>query len=300
MTFNLFNLTHRVARELGGVVYTGLATGGSTTTLIDTVKLGRWEDDFFNKVDLGTVWILRDAGGASAAPEGQYATVSDFVSATKTATISTVTAAVGAGDRYAIADDKFPLHTIIDNINMALLDMGNIIYTDTTTVQIDVDQTEYTLPAGLAGGDLDEVWLQTADTNTDDNRWKLIPKSYWYVQKSVVGTEDELVFTIQLAEDYYCKLVYDAPHPELYVYTDELSEHVPLQRVIYPAALNALRWKKQDNETDIYDDQILKLEMKTAKALREHPIRIPKRTNKGWVMSGASAKLESEPNKVYL
>jgi len=227
MTYTLANLTYELAVELG-VVYEGEATGGSTTTLIDTNDLTQ-ADDYWNG---GTVWILDDAGGASAAPEGEYGKISDFDNGTSTATIATMTVAPATGDRYAIANKIYPLYTLIQAINRALRHI-NIEATDTTSVDTAASQTEYTLPA-VASMDLREVWVQTVTTDADDNRWYEIRN--WNIQKTATGTQEELILPTQLLASRDIKLVYMAPHPKLYDYSDKLDESVHFERVIFRAA----------------------------------------------------------------
>ena len=288
MTFNLFDLSYRVARELNAVSE-GTATGGSTTTLIDTINLTQ-DDDFWN---LGTIWILYDGGGAGAAPEGEWGRISDFANATSVITVPTMTAPA-AGDRYAVADDEFTLDTIISQINSSLADMGRMVYTDTTTITTADDQTEYTLPTGLAAGDLRQVWLQGDDDDSDDNRWTRI---YNYeIQKSATGTADEIIFQYQYASGYAIKLVYIAPHPEMYLITSELSEMVPLPNILYNSVLNILRYKKANTENPRYDTEIVKYETKVGQLPP-----LPKPRKRGRLLTlGATGTLDSEPNKVYL
>lgn len=77
-------------------LHTAAATGGSTTTVVDS-KLSRFADDYFNGLQV----YIKAAGGA--APAGETAWVTDFVSSTGTLTISpALTAAVESGDTYQI------------------------------------------------------------------------------------------------------------------------------------------------------------------------------------------------------
>lgn len=100
-------LREMVARVFG--LHDDYATGGSTTTIVDT-KLTRFADDFFN----GTQSFIRLTTGA--APEGDRAWVTDFVSSTGTLTVSpTMTGAVVSGDRYQLF-----FRVSYDDINDAL------------------------------------------------------------------------------------------------------------------------------------------------------------------------------------
>jgi hypothetical protein len=289
MSFNMFDLTYRVARELG-VLQEGTATGGSTTTLIDTVYLTQ-DDDFWNG---GTVWVTYDAGAAAAAPEGEWARITDHVSTTKTITCTAVTAAIAAADLYAVADSEYKRGDIVSQINRSLADMGEIIYTDTTTITTADDQTEYTLPTGLAAGNLKEVWLQGEDDDADDNRWTRIYN--WDIQITATGTAEELILQYQYASGYAVKLVYVAPHPQMYTRTSNLSETIPLPNILYPSVLNLLRFKKAATENPKYDTEIVKYETKVAQLA---PLFVPRKQGKLLTL-GATGTLESEPGKVYL
>ena len=234
--FTLFDLTYRVARELG-IVFEGTATGGSQTTVIDTTYLlNRFEDDVFNA---GTVWILYDAGGAAAAPQGEMARITDFVKTTGVVTCGTLTAAVASGDRYAIADDMYTKDVIIQAINQVLGEIP-IPAIDDTTVETDTDITEYTLATTMLDQNI-EVWINTND-ETDNNYW--IRTYDWYIQDAVTGTGKELIFRNQPPEPYHVRIKYWTPHTPLYATSDKLYESVDINRVVLGAAYRLLLWKK--------------------------------------------------------
>jgi len=242
MTYTLSNLTYELAVELG-TVSEGEATGGTTTTLIDTVNLTQ-ADDFWNT---GTVWIIDDTGAAF--PEGEMGQVTDFDNGSNTATMVAMSAAPAAGDRYAIATKKYPMHTLIQAVNRALRNI-NIETTDTTTIDTASSQTEYTLP-DVAAFDLREVWVETSTTNSDDNRWVEIRN--WIIQKTATSTADELILPTQLIISRDIKLVYMAPHPKLYAEGDELDDSVHMERVIFRAAWYIMNTEaQQTRSTDEY------------------------------------------------
>ncbi|MFA6271087.1 MAG: hypothetical protein WC657_07840 [Candidatus Paceibacterota bacterium] len=291
MTYTLFDLTYRVARELG-LTQEGVATSGSTTTLIDTVM--RTEpDDYWNN---GTVWVLRDAGGAGAAPEGEYATVSDFVSTTKTLTISALTAAIAGADRYACMTKHVPLHVIIQKINQAIMDLGPVPYADITSITTAADQTEYALPVA-AKRDLYQVWIQAIDDDANDNQWRHVPN--WRVQEADPGAAPRLIIP-QYDAGYYLKLVYLADHPELQVATAVLSEYVPLERVIYPAVLACFEWRKQRTGWNAWDDQIDMYRQRVEAVKVSKPIHRPSRDFHYHYTGGNLVSRVDEPDKVYL
>src|SRR4030043_2191330 len=98
--YTLFDLTYRLARELG-VAFEGTATGGAVGTIIYCVYLlGRYEDSAFAA---GTAWLIWDAAGAGAAPQGELVRITGFTKATGVVAVTpNFTAAPAAGDRYAL------------------------------------------------------------------------------------------------------------------------------------------------------------------------------------------------------
>jgi len=278
MTDNLFELTYWTARLLG-IVREGYATANGDADkkdIIDTTN--RTEaDDYWN---LGTVWILYDAGAASAAPEGEYAIVEDFDNGTGTIDFSAaLTIATGTGDKYAVGKKRYDFNLLTQKVNEALFDLGTIPITDITTVDTAAGQTEYDLPIA-ANLDLREVWMQTKLSDTDDYKWTKMRD--WYVQRTAIGTADLLVFQLQPTTSRDIKLVYMGVHPELRIYTDKLSESVHPNRVIYEAALKCLLYRKQKiGEMDpTLSEQIGYFDSKAREAKMLYPIRGPKAHSK--------------------
>ncbi len=247
MAKTLFNLTHELARLLG-VVAEGVATGGSTTTIADSVE--RTEaNDFWNG---GTAWILYDALGASAAPEGEFSFVSDFALTGGVITLrSTLTAAVASGDRYAIAGLRYPLQLLTQKVNEVLRTIP-IQKDDITTITIASEQTEYSLPADV--WDLKQVWIQTNVDDTNDTQPTLLYD--YHIQKSATGTANKLVLNRQLSDGDILKVVYLADHQTLRAATDKLDDSIHINRVLYDAAVRCLLWYKSkvgDSDTSVND-----------------------------------------------
>ena len=290
MSYNLFDLTYKVARELNQLLE-GTATGGSATTLIDTVYLDQ-DDNYWNG---GTIWITYDAGGAAASPEGKWGRITDHDNATTKITFTpTVTDAIVSTDLYAVADKTYPLGQIRSQINRSLVDMGEIIYTDTSTVTIAANKTEYTLPTALAGGDLKEVWIQGEDDDADDNRWVEIRG--WRIEVTATGTAEELILPYQYATDLELMLVYIAQHPEMRTRTTKLSETIPLPNILYPSVLNLLRWKRSETGDPKYDIEIVKYETKVSQL---NPLPSPPKKSRLLTLEAVGTR-RSEPDKVYL
>jgi len=297
-TYTLFDLTYRLARELEILEESTATANGSTTTVVDTYR--DEDDDYFND---GTLWLVRDSGGAGAAPEGSFSIVQDYTQSTGLITLrSALSATTGEGDKYAVASKRIPHNVLVQGINNALFDLGTVPYTDTTSITSVSNQTEYTLPLA-AKEDLREVWQQVITTDANDNRWMRLPN--WYIQQANTGTQAVLVFPYQpLAPSYDLKLVYMSSHPELTEYDDQLSEFIPLERVLYPAVMSCLRYYKnrvRGRDATLIDERIAAYEQKAEMAKIRHPIPVPARQGKiTFVPEGVSIDTSDAIDKVYL
>jgi hypothetical protein len=252
--YTLFDIAYRVARELG-YLYEGTATAGAVNNVTDTVYLlDTFEDNYFNA---GPIFIIYDAGGLGDAPQGEWGRVSDFVKATGVATIAAnLTAAVAAGDRYAIGNREFTLDTLIQNINAVLSEM-QIPYVNTATVETEANITEYILPADILDQNI-KVWIQRS-TDTDNNLW--MEYFDWYIGETSTGLSKLLIFRTLPPEPYEVKIEYYLPHPPLYTSSSKLAENLNINRVVAEAALKCLSWKKaQKSKVDpVLDQRIIEL-----------------------------------------
>lgn len=141
-------LRHAIDAELraihGSGVTTGTATGGSTSTLIDTARTEA--DDYWNEY-----WLLVTGTTDEAAPEAEESRVSDYSASTTTLTVAPgLTAAIGAGDTYELR--RFiPASSIHRFINSAVEQYRNQFpdLTEDSTIVVKEDVYDYTLPSGV-------------------------------------------------------------------------------------------------------------------------------------------------------
>lgn len=291
MSKTLFDISYAVARAVG-VVSEGTATGGSTTTVADTVE--RLEtDDIWNG---GTAWILYDAGGAGAAPQGEMSVISDFANTGGVVTLrSTLTAAVAAGDRYAVARKRYPLQLIIQKVNEALQKIGPIEITDISTITTASQQTEYTLPSNVL--ELREVYIQTKLNDTNDYEWNKIDG--WQIQKAATGSANLLLLP-QFAAGYLIKLVYVGYHATLVSATDKLDDSIHIDRVIYNAAAGCLFWRKlKVGESDPSINDSLNYMQSIAREMDAlHPIRQTPRRAKTIDLRFSSNQVDRSPSPI--
>jgi len=129
-----YDLIKDLANHVGDV-RNSLATGGSTTTLVDTTLIE--PNDYYNG---GTLLIDQ------ATPVAVR--ITDFASTTGTFTFSAITTAVVSDIGYTAVHSRFPLDVLKRSINMALADIGDVMAVDETLTLV-ADQERYTLPTGV-------------------------------------------------------------------------------------------------------------------------------------------------------
>ena len=206
-------------------VVSGTATGGSATTLLDTARTE--VDDYFTG---GTIWFL---SGNNA---GKSAKITGWVLTTKTFTFVTPDAACAAADRYSVIPPDYPRHQLIQAINQALEEIGPLPARNTTLVSV-AEQEEYTLPAGVYGVLRVEVQYST-DTDSEFIRnynWEeMVSEGKLKFDPGYEPDEDDLVIRLTYQLTQYTELTSD---------TGAIASQLPVERIVWPAAVHALRWR---------------------------------------------------------
>jgi hypothetical protein len=239
MAFTLFNLLLKSYERLG-VLKTSIATGGTTTTVVDSIQTIERSTRFVNDIRDGCVFIPRTTDGE--APEGEFAAVSAFDPATGTITCGTLTAAVGAGDTYSWSNKLYPLYTMIELANSALQDLGDIRTVDTTTLDTNISDTEYSLAVDQKRR-VCRVWYQT-NSDSDDNQWYEV--NGWRTVPAAPGSTGELI--LPFAPKYGgmdIMVEYLSPHPEVSVCTSTISEDHDPEKVIRALVRQAYVWRNR-------------------------------------------------------
>ncbi len=216
---NLFDILMRVHDELGGLKY-GLATGGSSTTLVDS-GLGGSDDDWND----GTVFVVE---ADAAAPEGEFAEITDYAQGTGTLTfassgINGLSAGPAALDEYALASSKYKLDKMRGVINRALSKLD--IRREDESLTTAANQKEYVIPAA-ARHSLRRVYV--AQTSTANNEG-------WVEFTTWRPGDTNLIFRRQPETGKTIQLVYMGPHERLAAYSDTLSPHVNINRIVAEA-----------------------------------------------------------------
>lgn len=212
------------------------ATGGSTTTVVDANS--RFTSD--NALINGTAIVIRDAGGASAAPEGEMQRISDYVASTTTFTVDTAfSAAPATGDSVGLAKPSIPMTQMIQAVNDGLRDLGWIDTLD-STLTYDTSVTQYALPVGLKTSDLVDVLIQTDSTTND---WTSI-KGSARIEEAAAGSTGLLYLrNVQFGYDgATMKVIYAGYHPTLAIFSDKVAECIPRSLAVSAAIDKALTW----------------------------------------------------------
>jgi len=295
-------LTHvlqQFYRRAGGKVT--LATGGSTTTAIDTKLADELadgnEDDIFNG---GTIIVVEDAGGAAAAPEGEFSRITDYVASTQTLTFSpALTTAIATGDRILIAPPDFPPYDTIEVVNDALKDLSELPKYD-TSITTAANQTEYTLPLAVKGGRIVSVEIQGITTDANDNRWRPIPN--WQEGFANAGTTGTFIIG-QYASGYNIRISYYKRHARVSAFADYIDEFFHPKLVEAAVFAFAMQWR---NDTDALaggrDEEKAKLETKAwsqyDRAKIEHHPDLPPKQFQGfpsWLVSAPEDEFKPIP-----
>lgn len=236
MTYTLFDTALALARIISDV-FEGVASGGSTTTLVDSDIPSGYPNDHFNN---GTIFLLSGNNASKSA------IISDYDSTTWTFTFPTQAGACAANDRYGAMDADYPKHILVQSINKALIEIGDLIATNTALTTVE-DQEEYTLPAGVYNVKRVEVAQYTTEPYG------------WQIQRSWQEREGKLIFlrgAVPTDDDLTIRLTYMDPPTELTADSDTISVYIHRERLAWMAATYALRWRVQ--LTDGEDERVVK------------------------------------------
>src|SRR5690349_12206275 len=207
MALTLSKVCARSWRELGFSVDIK-ATGGTTTTIVQS-NSQYTSDAALNE---GTAIVVRDAGGAAAAPEGEMVRITDYVASTKTWTVETLTQAVASGDSILLATPRIKLPQMVQAVNDGLADLGTISLVNTSLTSA-AAQTEYALPVALKIKRLVDIEYNTITNDSNNNQWLSVIGQSRYVPAAPGSTG--LLILPQLPADRTIKITYEGVHPVL-------------------------------------------------------------------------------------
>lgn len=253
-----------------GQIKTWKATGGSATTLINTLWAGV-EDIIYEDDDpaliYGTALVVRDAPGLYAAPHGEFGMITDYDSASQTATIEALSAAIAAGDEVGVVSPQFPYRDMMHLANVAMRKLGEIDVVD-TSISISANQTEYSLPAAIQKRPK-RVRKQTLQT-ANDNEWKDV--SGWEVIPAVPGSSWTLVIP-QLTQGYSLQVLYEGFHPQLTAFDSPLQDSIAPELAVCALVAEAYQW--YNNQIGGTNQYFLQRENKAIQDLEAAKIQYP-------------------------
>lgn len=296
MAYTLSNLLRDSLGRYGDLSY-GRATGGTTTTLIDTVRGTEETPETFEQA---TLIVLRDSAGGAAAPEGEFERVSDFDPSTQTFSFPTaLSAAVASGDRYAVSSALFQHEELIELANESILNLNETGVHD-TSITTAAQQTEYTLPVALKREDVLAVEIQGRLNDANDNRWFNVPN--WSLGFAGPGSTGLLILSHQPPTGYTIRLTYTAQHARLETFGDVISEyiHPVLARASLVEVLASRAVSKTKHSVPADRLSYNKAAQEFEDALEKWPIMHPRRHPKYFSLRGTPYYYTGEPNLVRL
>lgn len=254
------------------------ATGGSTTTVIDTAIVNRYGENKFSQGSQGGHILFIAQTTDRAAPEGQFGEVSAFSTPTTTPTftVPTLSAAVQSGDIYAVMKPTLSLQEMVARCNEGLRRLTERERTDTSLTTA-ASTLSYGLPYPINAYNLQKVEI---GNNTDG--WQDAPG--FTIVPGTGSTTDKLLFTKQpsydssTAANQTLKITYRAAHPVMSIYSDYVEKNIPEELAIAICAESALEYLMNKKPTSFQDKNKVALYQnamkRVADAKQEHPVRL--------------------------
>lgn len=286
-----FQLTHLLQRvydkleQVKGV----LATSAGTTASIVASSLSALYTDF-SEFDGAVAFVERDAGGAGAAPEGEYALVTNYTQSTGTLAFATsaFTAAPSTGDSILIAQGAlYPLYDVIRKCNTALRNLSDVPLLDTTLTTA-TSQTEYDMPSGVLWNRIVKIEIQGYTGDTNDNQYFEVRPEDVVVPPTVGGTA--LLVLDQYPSGYTIRITHLNLHPTLTSYDSNISQAIHPTLAVAACALECASINRQASQQIGLLDKLI-AERREAEIL--HPVQklIPSvRGMKHWTPSSLIEK----------
>lgn len=255
------------------------ATGGLTTTVVDTGIINRRSDGYYAQGANGGHILIISQTTDRAAPEGQFGEVSAFTlsTSTPTFTVPTMTAAAGAGDIYAVMKPSIQLYEMISRINEGLRRITEQERVDTTLTTL-ANTLAYNLPTGVRKNNILKI-----EIGNDAYNYGWVDAPGHEITPNSGGTADILRFHYQPDYDSSTpanktiKITYLYSHPTLSVYSDyvekSLSDDLVI-KVCTEAAYEFLMNKKAGSYADKNKALMwAAIQQRAAQARLDHPVR---------------------------
>ena len=273
MSYTLSNLLRDGLSEIRDLRYGKATAAGSTTSLTDALR--PTSENALSFIG-GTLIVLRDAGGAGAAPEGEFSPVSNYASGVFTLA-DALSADIASGDRYGISTNQFVHEELLELANEAI-QRFQIAVMD-TSITTAVDQTEYVLPAALKAESLLRVEYQGNLDQVSNNRWVTLHNAD--VSFTPAG-EAAAISLPYLPSGRTVRISYLGTHPTINAFDDPIAEviHRELARASFVERLANRNVEKVKNVARPFTIGYDKAAKNYEDALLRHPIYIPQRRSK--------------------
>jgi len=230
MTETLFSISLALAKVLGNMRSSTTTAAGSATTIVDSTRTE--PADFWND---GTLWIT------SGTHSGKSRKITDWALSGTTFTIPTTTTAAGAGVTYSVIDGNWPQDKLVEFINRALIEIGDVPQDDASLTTV-AEQEEYTLPSGVYNVRQVEIARELT-----------APYAYQHQHGSWYERDGSLFFATgrePQESGYTIRLTYMAPHAALTADTGTVSAYIHPDLLVWTAAVYAWRWRTQMGRGD--------------------------------------------------
>jgi hypothetical protein len=206
-----------VAKLLGGL-RSGKATGGSTTTLVDTTR-----DEDAEYWTGGTLWIM------SGTQIGSCVRIASYVD--NTMTFSALSGAIVAGVEYYALPKEFTLDAIRNAIQASMGEVGEYLAID-ESLTTDTDDEVYTLPSGVYNIYRVEI------ASSDDNPYNYQTNYYW---KEVNGYLNFMPSKKPGTDGYKIRLWYKKQHASVFDPSDDIDTAIDRNWLKWAAVVHVLR-----------------------------------------------------------
>jgi hypothetical protein len=228
----LFDATLELAKVLG-VVYEGIATGGSTQTLVDSTRVE--SNDFFNN---GVIWFR--SGNNSY----KSAVITDWSLANTAFTFLVHDLACVEGDLYSACTSDWQRGELVSCINLALRKIGKTPKLDTSLAVVE-NQEAYDLPGGVSELLRVEIGQTGGCEYTIHQNWREENGDLMFD----AGKEPTGTGTI--------RITYAGAHETLIEDTDIIDPQIDLEWLVWAAAVDA--WRKRIGHSEGKDSWVLRM-----------------------------------------
>lgn len=258
MSVNGIEIAYKAAVNCGAV-FEGVATTDTINDMVDTHLTQ--PDDYWN----GS-YIIRGYDDTGVFQMGRI--ISDYTLSTHKIVYDTTLGYAIAPDKdYRIIKKVYPYAILLQSLNQALADMGDIPLCDTTHVT--TTSYSYNLTTGISAENIRAVYIKH---QTED---RYVPVYNWRVENTSTNTK-QLILPKLYPSGLPIKIYYLGKHPvitDLAFSLDDTFSIENIQTIIYRTTANLLRWKM--NTSNSADPVLLSLLQTYENKVVENTMKYP-------------------------